>query len=97
MTNLLLAVLILLIIGGLRYQNLIFKKLKTMATKVEELNEKLDQMQVVLDDKQAKIEAAIAGFKQMIADLQASNDGALQPLIDKAGVILADIESTPEA
>ncbi len=74
-----------------------------MADKIAELNEKLDALQVSLDAKQAallasqeKTATAVAGLKQIIVDLKAQSDEKLQPLIDKAGAIITDVESTPE-
>lgn len=66
-----------------------------MTLTVKELGDKLDALQVALDEKQAAIDAAFTVLKKQIADLIAAGTPDLQPLADKVDALAADLASTP--
>lgn len=70
-------------------------KSRIMALTVKELSDKLDALQVTLDEKQDAIDKAFAALKQQIADLIAAGTPDLQPLADKVDALAADLVSTP--
>lgn len=66
---------------------------------IQQLNDKLDELQVSLDNEQAQILDAIAALEQTILDLQAivadgGTEAERQALLDKMDAIKADLEST---
>jgi len=75
---------------------LIFKNQKQMATKLEELQQVVTDLQTSVDEKQAAIAAAIQALKdQIAAGAGAATEADLQAIIDSLQATDADIDSTP--
>lgn len=72
------------------------KKQKQMATKLEELQQVVADLQASVDEKQAAIAAAIQALKdQIAAGAGAATEADLQAIIDSLQATDADIDSTP--
>jgi hypothetical protein len=77
------------------------QKLDTMALTVAQLTEKVDALQVALDEEQAEILAKVGELETTIAELRAvieagGDTTALQAIGDKLDVITADLKTTIE-
>ena len=69
-----------------------------MAT-IQELSEKVDQLQVSLDAEQAQIAKVITDLEAVVADLQAQLEGSvtsqeIQAVADKLDLAIADLKGT---
>lgn len=78
-----------------------YKQKKTMAT-IQELNDKVDSLQVKLDEKQTAIANALIALRQQIQDLQDiinAGSGAtpeqLDAVMTKLDAITEDLGATP--
>lgn len=76
-------------------------KINKMALTVAQLTEKVDALQVALDEEQAEILAKVGELETTIAELRAvieagSDTAALQAIGDKLDVITADLKTTIE-
>lgn len=81
----------------------ILNKLHNIMATILELTEKVDALQVALDNEQAQIAAAIGALEQTVADLEAlivdgGTEEQRQALADKLDAVIADLQSTiPDA
>lgn len=76
-------------------------KINKMALTVAQLTEKVDALQVALDEEQAEILAKVGELETTIAELRAvieagGDTAALQAIGDKLDVITADLKTTIE-
>lgn len=81
--------------------DVIIQKLNKMALTVAQLTEKVDALQVALDEEQAEILAKVGELETTIAELRAvieagGDTAALQAIGDKLDVITADLKTTIE-
>lgn len=77
------------------------QKLDHMALTVAQLSEKVDALQVALDEEQAEVLAKVGELETTIAELRATieagaDTAALQAIGDKLDTITADLKSTVE-
>lgn len=77
----------------------LFNRQERIMATLQELTDKLDALQVALDNEQAQVKAALDAQAALIAELQAQvNDGAtpaqLQAIIDRISSIQTDLEGT---
>ena len=66
---------------------------------IQELSDKVDALQVSLDEEQAAIQAAIDGLNATIVDLQeqlaaGATPEAIQAVLDKVEAVKSDLEGT---
>ena len=79
--------------------NQIVNKLNLLEMNIQELNAKVDALQVALDNEQEQIALALAGLNQLVEDLQdlvadGGTEAERQALADKLDVITADLAAT---
>jgi predicted nucleic acid-binding Zn-ribbon protein len=77
--------------------------LRHIMTKLDDLNQKVTDLQTALDAEQEQIQTAIASLQQTITDLQgqlggAATDTELQAVIDRLDAVKTDLAGTiPDA
>src|SRR5687767_10199996 len=81
------------------YNNSLNSKLNKIMAKLQDLNDKVDHLQHVLNEEQAQIAAAIAALQKSVDDLQAiivdgGTEAERQAVSDKLDAVIADLQST---
>lgn len=85
-----------IIIGN---QQFIIKQISDIMATIQELSDKVDLLQVALDEEQAQVAAAISKLEAVVADLTAQLEGAAKPeeiqaVADKIDAVIADLKGT---